>query len=52
LEQEKTTPDKSGVAKVQGGGADLQRRRASKGGEMLARFWKWAFAQTKSSGEA
>jgi hypothetical protein len=34
--QEKTTPDKSGVAKVQGGGADLQRRRASKGGEMLA----------------
>jgi hypothetical protein len=38
----------SGVAKVQGGGADLQRRRASKGGEMLALFERWEVERRKS----
>jgi len=40
--KEKTTPDKSGVAKVQGGGADKQRRRTDKGGDMSVQSSKWA----------
>jgi hypothetical protein len=43
--------NQSGVAKVQGGGADLQHRRTGKGGEMPVLLKRWGLMPIKSIAE-
>ena len=40
------------MAKVQGGGADLQRRRTDKGGEISVLKQRWGFRASKSIAES